>query len=151
MTESVSSINPVYYTERPVPCLKKVIRSKFGLVSCECYEVSSISLLSMRIKTFEALLPVSDLGEVIPPPKMERLWEDQVLRTCLGPAVQHCECAACCAGCSACPAKWPPGSSSFPFPPQPPFPSVTNGEVKLSAEQRSSNGNKWILPSNKYL
>lgn len=68
-TESVSSINPVDYTGSPVPCLKeKVIRSKFGLVSCECYEVSSISLLSMRIKAFEALLPVSDLGEVIPPP-----------------------------------------------------------------------------------
>lgn len=62
------SINPMYYTGNPVPSLKeKVIKGKFGLVSCACYEVSSSSLLSMRIKAFEALLPVSDLGEAISP------------------------------------------------------------------------------------
>lgn len=77
MTEIVMSFNPMYYTGSPVLSLKeKVIRSKFGLVSCEGYEVSSISLLSMRIKAFKALLAVSDLEEVISPSPMEMMWED---------------------------------------------------------------------------
>lgn len=68
MTTTVKSINLVYYTGSPVLSLKeKVIRGRFSLVSCECYEVSSNSLLSIRIKAFEALLPVSILGGVISP------------------------------------------------------------------------------------
>lgn len=80
MTGTVKTINPVYYRGSPI-LKEKVITGKFGLVSCECYEVSSVSLLSMRIKAFEALLPVSDLGEVISPPPMEVLWEENTLNT----------------------------------------------------------------------
>lgn len=117
------------------------------MVSCERYEASSNSLLSMKIRAFEALLPVSGLGEVIsPPPPWKCCGKTECTERALDPqhSTVNVQLAVLDAQHVQLSDLWghlPFLSHHSPLSLQSP---TTIWEVKLSAEQRSSNGNKGI-------